>query len=192
MHKVLGSAFAALVLTMTSLQAASAATQSAPFTVSASVSTIATVSFGLTNGTYNFGTITDNTNAAVPALNNASAVINADVRTTTGVSTSSIIFTAPTSVTGSASGVIPINAFSYNCSGTVSTNSGVNSGFASTPAAITPVSGVVGTSNPCASIPGGTSIGSTAIVLALTLDDRAIPADNYAGVGSFNVVVTAN
>ena len=97
MLKTLGTALAAFALTLTSLQAASAA-NTAPFSVSATASTIASLTFGLTGSTYTFGTIADNTNPAVAASNNTSAVINANLRTTANSGTGSIFFTASVAV----------------------------------------------------------------------------------------------
>jgi hypothetical protein len=191
MHKAFGSAIAALALTTMSFQAASAA-NTANFTVSATVSTIASLTFGspaFTN--YSFGTLTDNTNPAVPATNNSDAVINANMRTTAGTGTGAIFFTAPATVAGTGANSIPIGAFSYSCSGSYTTNTGTGGATASNPVSVASTVVSSSSANNCVPALGaGKSVASSAITLALFLDDRFIAADTYSG-GGFQVVVSA-
>ena len=190
MLKTLGTALAAFALTLTSLQAASAA-NTAPFSVSATASTIASLTFGLTGSTYTFGTITDNTNPAVAASNNNSAVINANLRTTANSGTGSIFFTAPATVPGTSPNAIPISAFTYTCSGSYTTNTGVNGAQTSNPVSVSSTVVSSSSNNNCVpSLGAGASVASSAITLAMFLDDRFIAADSYSGSG-FTVVVSA-
>lgn len=191
MKKTLGTALAALALTMTSLQAASAAS-TANFSVSATVSTIASLTFGSPTFTnYSFGTIPDNTNAAYPATNNGSAVINANMRTTATSGTGSIFFTAPATVAGTGANSIPIGAFTYTCTGTYTENTGVNG--AQTPVTVNVASTAVvspAANNCVPALGAGQSVASSAITLSMFLDDRFIAADTYTQSG-FQVVVSA-
>jgi hypothetical protein len=191
MHKALGTALAAFALTMTSLQAASAA-NTANFSVSATVSTIASLTFGSPTFTnYSFGTITDNTNPAVPATNNAAAVINANMRTTATSGTGSIFFTAPSTVAGTGANSIPIGAFTYTCSGNYTENTGVGGAQNTVPVSVASTTVVSPAANNCVPALGaGKSVASSAITLAMFLDDRFIAADTYSQSG-FQVVVSA-
>jgi hypothetical protein len=186
MIKKLGTALAALALTATSLQAASAATASANFTVKATVSPYAAISFNLMQYTF---TAPDNSALALPANENgtSSNVINATLRTSAGTGSGSLLFTAPATIPGSASDSIPISALSYSTTGNYTTN--VAAGTTATiPVNVSPT--VMSTSNTIVSTFGaGTSVASSAIYLNLFLNDQFIPADTY---NSANFVITVS
>lgn len=169
------------------LPAAASNTQS--FSVSATVNTIATLSFP-SSFTYNF-TSSDNTNPALAASNNGGS-INANLRSTAGTGAASIFFTAPATVPGAVAGnSIPINAFTYTCVGSYVENTGLNG--AQTTTNVNTSSAVVqnGSNNNCVVFTaGGHSVASSAITLNLFLDDRFIPADSYTSSG-FAVTVSA-
>lgn len=188
MIKRLGT-FAAVcgLMLASALPAVASNTQS--FTVSASVSTIASLSFP-SSFTYNF-TSTDNTNPALASTNNGSGVINANLRSTFGGGAAAIFFTAPTSVAGSGANSIPIGAFTFTCTGSYIENTGLG-GAQSTNSVNTSSAAVSGSSNNnCVTFSGGHSVASSSISLNLFLDDRFIPADSYSSSG-FAVVVTAS
>lgn len=170
------------------LPAAASNTQS--FSVSATVNTIATVSFP-SSFTYNF-TSSDNTEPALASTNNGSGIINANLRSSFGAGgAAAIFFTAPTTVPGSGANSIPIGAFTYTCTGSYLENTGLNGAQSTTSVGTSssPVSG--STNNNCVTFTGGHSVASSSISLNLFLDDRFIPADSYSSSG-FAVVVSAS
>lgn len=191
MKRTLGTLAAAMVLAATTVHPASAA-NTANFTVSATVSSMASLTFGSPTFTnYSFGTITDNTNPSVPATNNANAVINANMRTTAGSGAGSIYFTAPSTVAGTGSNSIPISAFTYSCNGSYTTNDDVNGAQSTHPVSVPATVVSSSASNNCVPALGaGKSVASSAITLSMFLDDRFIAADTYSG-GGFQVVVSA-
>ena len=164
------------------------------FSVSATVKTIATISFP-SSFTYTWSNVTDNTNNALQSdATPGSATIGGSIRSTSGTGTAQVYFTAPSTVPGSSAN-IPISAFSYTCTGSYVENTGAGAGggtlttntvnLNTTSAAV-----VSGSNNYCVNLSSGHSIGSLAVVLNLFLDDRYIPADTYTSSG-FAATVSA-
>lgn len=188
MIKKLATAVAACALAvLPALPAAASNTQS--FSVSATVNTIATVSFP-SAFTYNF-TSSDNTDPALASSDNGSGVIDANLRSTAGSGgAAAIFFTAPANVGGAVAGnSIPIGAFTYTCTGSYVENTGL-SGAQTTTSVNTSSAAVASGSNNCVTFTGGHSVASSSISLNLFLDDRFVPADTYSSSG-FAVTVSA-
>lgn len=172
---------------------AAAATQSATFDVQATVSALATLTFGLNGSAYNFGSVTDNTNSSLAAGNNSSGTIDANVRSTTTGGSASIYINAPNaSIAGSTGGSLPITNLQYQCTGSYTVNnsdgtssSGVTTGITAGKPAL-----AQGTGNTCVTFTNGASIKSAQLLLGLFLDDRFLAADSYSG-GGFSLTVSA-
>lgn len=206
MIKRLGTLAAACALaavpTFTALSpmTASAATNTAKFDVTATVASIATISFSTASAPtseFSWGStdFAQFNNGFVKADNNP-GTISGTFRTSNAGS-ASVYFTAPATITGSgnASNVLTVNSvLQFTCSGGTYTASGATSttnlsGGTSSQSAVATGSGAT---NACANLPANTSASAYSIPLALFLNGDALPADTYtSSSGAFVITISA-
>lgn len=195
---------ALLVALATSPAYATTSTATQTFSISANVSTYASLSFaGKTDNSFNYlfqngtsGVVTDNGMQFLAASNNGSAVINASLRTTATSGVGQIYFTAPANLVGSGGASVPTNGvLSYTCTGSYNEYN-PSTGTSSSTNLPTPTGNptAVGTgNNNCVTLStGGHSIQNSTINLNLFLDDRTIPADNYTAAGNNGFTITVS
>ena len=168
------------------------AATSQSFTVAATVSAEATISFP-SGFTYNFSA-SDNTSAHLASTNNNTTnIVNVDAVSSAGSGGAlEIFFTAPSTIPGTQTDSIPAGAFSYQCTGTYTLNTGINGAQTTTTVSASSFTPVVSPgNNDCLKLTGGNSMASSALTLNLFFDDRFAAADTYTSSG-FAVAVTAS
>jgi hypothetical protein len=154
----------------------------ANFGLSATVNTIATISFDVTTFTWSSTAFNQFNNGSVEASN--FGTINASLRTTAGSGTGSIYFTAPSTIPGTASGnSINVNSLlTFTCNGTYQPNTTSGPGTATSVSGSTSSATSVSSSsnNACASFTSGASVAATNLALHLFLNGDTLPADTYS------------
>jgi hypothetical protein len=174
------------------------------FDLSATVSTIATVTFSTSGGgsTFTWGSsdFSQFNGASVHADNNP-GTINATFRESASSGAASIYFTAPSSIPGTQSGnaiTLSSGVLTFTCTGTYQPNTTTGPGTAVTAPGGTTSAGAVSGSgnNACASFTtAGLSVAGTNIGLNLFLNGDTLAADNYSTTNSggtpFTVYVSA-
>lgn len=194
-------AFAAVAaLGALSPMTASAATNTAKFDVTATVASIATISFSTNaapTASFSWGSsdFSQFNNGYKPADNNP-GTISGTFRTS-NAGGASVYFTAPATIAGTStsSNVLTVNSvMQFTCSGGTYTASGSTSstnlsGGVSTQSNIATGSGAT---NACADLPANASASAYSIPLSLYLNGDALPADTYtSSSGAFVITISA-
>jgi hypothetical protein len=184
------SALAALTITAAIALSTAPSFAASAFTVAATVNTIATVNLATTAYTF---TSNDNTNADLPANENASIPAGGNITgfiRTTKAGTGIISIASPAGpLTGSGGATIPIASLEASCAAGTS-NTGVNA----VPTGLSAGAQLI----PSASIQcamynqGGTGSSlAVGLLLSLFLDDTSIIADTYAALSGFSITASA-
>ena len=178
--------------------AASAASDTKNFDVSASVSAIATITFDRATYTWGSSDFTGYNNSFVAADNNP-GTIGGTFRTSNTGGGGSIYFSAPSTIPGANGGTLTVaNVMKFTCNGSDQVNqangtlgSSTNfTGGTSSQAAVSS-SG----NNACATLPVNTSAGAVSVPLNLFLNGDSLAADTYAttnpGGTPFTITISA-
>lgn len=180
--------------------AASAASAQKGFDVTATVASIATITFSTASaptGSFSWGSsdFAQFNNGYVHADNNP-GTIGGTFRTS-NAGGASVYFTAPASISGSSNNAntLTVNSvLQFTCSGGTYTASGSNSATNLSGGTSTQSSVATGnsSSNACATLPANTSASAFSIPLDLFLNGDTLPADTYATTGgAFTITVSA-
>lgn len=179
---------------------AATATNTAKFDVTATVASIATISFA-TNAAPTSSFSWQNTdfaqfNAGYVQADNNPGTISGTFRTS-NAGGAVVYFTAPATITGSgnASNVLTVNSvMQFTCASGTYTASGATSSSNLTGGTSTQSSIATGTgaTNACANLPSNTSASAYSIPLSLFLNGDALPADTYStSSGAFVITISA-
>lgn len=164
----------------------------ATFGLSATINTYASITASPTTFTWN--AVNSNSDTAL-ASDGGAQTINATARTSANSGNLSVYFTAPTAINGTNGNTLdPNKALTFTCSGTYTPYTTGGNGSATSAGGGTGTAAAIQTGtnlNYCANFNGGESIQSTALSLALFLNDTFLPADTYSTSNGFTVYVSA-